>query len=123
MFGLPEDVDTFSPFVIWDYLSGYRAGRAEALNDLVGGRLVHEEIGIPKPPEYYRVVHDRYQIELRIYGDIVTTKTIGHVKGYNEIAEAEIKRRFGSDVLSAATDEAFKHWNTAQSQQHPNIPP
>ena len=119
VFGLPEGVYSLSPLVMWDYFSGYRAGRAEAQSDLRSGRLVHEEIGMPRPPDYYQVVHQRHQIELRTYGDIVTEKIIGHAKGYNEIADPEIKRRFGSDVLGPASDEAFKHWNEAQAKQNP----
>jgi hypothetical protein len=117
MFGLPEGVETFSPFVIWDYFSGYRAGRTDAVNDLRLGRIVHEEIGMPRPPEYYSILR-RYEIEPRSYGDVVTTKTIAHVKGYNELAEPAIKQKFGSDVISAAADEAWKHWKEAQAQKN-----
>jgi len=74
---------------------------------------------MPKPSEYYQIVQHRYQIELHIYGDLVTEEIIGHVKGYNEIADPEIKPRFGSDVVGAASDEAFKHWNEAQVKQNP----
>lgn len=83
---------------------------------------MHEEYGMPMPPEYYQIVHQRYQIELHIYGDLVSEKIIGHVKGYNEITDPEIKRRFGSDVLSAASDEAFKHWKAVQAKQNPGTP-
>jgi hypothetical protein len=122
MFGLPEGVEDLSPRAIWDYFAGYRAGRTEAERDLRLGRLVHEEIGMPMPPEYYEIVHRRYQIELHSYGDLVSEKIIGHAKGYNDITDPEIKRRFGSDVLGAARDEAFKHWNEAQAKHDPGIP-
>lgn len=113
MFGVPEGVDTFRPSVIWDYFSGYREGRAQAEEDLRSGRVVHEEIGMPKPPDYYSTLR-RYGIELRGYGDVVTTRMIAHERGYNEVAEPAIKQKFGSDVIRAAADEAWKHWKEAQ---------
>jgi hypothetical protein len=119
MLGLPEDICSLSPHVIWDYYAGYRAGHKDAEEELRSGHLVHEEIGMPKPPEYYTIVHQRYQIELRTYGDIVTEKIVGHAKGHNEITDPELERKFGSDVIRAASDEAFKHWNEAQAKRNP----
>jgi hypothetical protein len=117
-FGLPEDIGFLSPRGIWDYYAGYRAGRADAEKDLRSGHLAHEEIGMPMPEEYYQVLR-RHEIETRRFGDIVSTKTIAHAKGYNEIAEPAITQKFGSDVISAAYDEAMKHWNEAQAKRNP----
>ena len=122
LFGLPEGVDTFRPSVIWDYFTGYRAGRAEAENDLRSGRVVHEEIGMPKPPECYSSLR-RYGIEPRSYGDVVTTKMIAHVDDYNEVAEPAIKQKFGSDIISAVADEAWRHWKEAQPKVTPSPEP
>jgi hypothetical protein len=36
---------------------------------------------------------------------------MGHALGYNEISEAELKRRFGDKVLEAAANEAAKQYD------------
>jgi hypothetical protein len=118
-FGVPEGVDSFSPTVIWDYYAGYRDGRKEAENYVRSGQLTREEIGMPEPEEYYRILRDRYQIEPRRMGDIVTTRMIGHARGYNDVSDPLIERKFGDDVISAVRDETIKHWKETQAKQDP----
>jgi hypothetical protein len=116
MFGLPEGIETFSPFVIWEYFIGYSAGRSDANHDLCSGRIVHEEIGMPKPAEYYSRLR-QVGLELRSYGDVVTTKMIAHVKGYNEVMEPAITQKFGGNIISAAADEAWRKEAERQKNQ------
>jgi hypothetical protein len=116
-FGVPEDVHSFSLREIWEYYSAYRAGKKEAETDVALGHLTREEIGMPKPEGYYRTLKKRYQIEPRRMGDIVTTGMMGHARGYNDVSDPAIKRKFSSDVIGAATDEAWKQ--EAQAKQNP----
>ena len=68
--------------------------------------------------EYTEILRERYQIELRrIAGDTdVTEKVLGHAKGYNEISEAEVKRRFGGEILKTAEEEATKRYDEAHAK-------
>jgi hypothetical protein len=115
-FGLPIGV-TFSPRSMIDYWNAYHCGRADATRDLQSGRLAVEIDGLVMKgeDEYARELLERYQIELRrIAGCIVDEKILGHVKGYNELSKAEIKRRFGDSALKDAEDRAAKHWDESQ---------
>ncbi len=68
--------------------------------------------------EYGDILRQRYQIEFRrVAGDTnISAKVIGHAKGYNEVSEPEIKRRFGGDILKAAEEEAAKHYDEKFAQ-------
>lgn len=116
VFGLPPGV-YLSPWSIRDYINATRTGRADARKDLHSGQLAIETHSLPMKGEreYAEILRQRYQIELRrIAGDTdVTEKVLGHAKGYNEISEAEIKRRFGDEALKAAEEEATKHYDEA----------
>lgn len=117
-FGLPEGVQ-FSPYSILEYLKADRIGRAEAEKDLRSGHLAIEIYGYPMKgePEYRDILRQRYQIEFRrVAGDTnISAKVIGHAKGYNEVSEPEIKRRFGG-ILKAAEEEAAKHYDEKFAQ-------
>jgi hypothetical protein len=109
-FGLPPGVD-LTPHAIRSYFAACKAGRTEAEKDLRAGWLRIETYGFPTPPEYSKILQERYGIEVKpIMGDTgITPEVIGHAEGYNEKAEAEVKRRFGNRVLQEAEEEAFKH--------------
>jgi hypothetical protein len=112
-FGLPIGV-TLSPRSMIDYWMAYHRGRADATGDLQSGHLTVEIYGLAMKgeDEYARKLQERYQIELRrIAGCIVDEKILAHEKGYNELSEAEIERRFGNSTLKDAEDRAAKHWN------------
>ena len=110
--GLPLGVSLY-PRDLYHYFTAHRAGHAQAEKDLSAGVLAVESYGFPLPPEYAEILHQRYHVELRpIAGDTdVTAKVLGHAECYNELAKAEIRRRFGDGVLEAAADESLKHWN------------
>jgi hypothetical protein len=107
--GFPPGVRLL-PGAMADYFSNRRTGQAEAKLDLASGRLAIETYGMPMPEGYYKILRERYHIEVkRIAGDTdVTEKVMGHAKGYNEVSEPEIKRRFGDNVLQSVEDEAFR---------------
>ena len=112
-FGLPAGVN-FSPRSMLDYWTAYHRGHADATRDLQSGQLAVEIDGLVMrgEDEYAQELRERYQIELRrIAGCIVDEKILAHLKGYNEISEAEIKRRFGASALKDAENRAAKHWN------------
>jgi hypothetical protein len=117
LFGTPEGV-FLSIRDIRNYFAARQQGRAAAQRDLHSGVLAIEEYGMPKPRQFAEKLQQRYQIELRqIAGDTdVTAKVIGHAKGYNEVATAEIARKLGTQALQQTEEEAWKeYW-------HGNVP-
>lgn len=78
-------------------LKAYVAGRLAAERDIGENRLS------PWPPwlsECAPLLEQRYGIHLKdIAGCVVDDQIIGHVIGYNDVSMAEMKRRFGRDVL------------------------
>ena len=94
-------------------LTAYRTGRSDAEKDVRENRLIIEAFGLPSPwdGDYAKVLDQRYHIQVRTLATcIVDDKTVGHAKGYNEVSRAEIKRRFGSDVIEKTRSEVQKHW-------------
>ena len=82
----------------------YEIGRAEAERDIKTGRLIIECYGFrPKGYDrYLETLQKRYKIKVRNLGDVLDEVLIGHAMGYNGVSKAEIKRRFGVNVLSEA---------------------
>ena len=115
--GLPLGVSIY-PRDLHAYFTARQQGRTAAERDISNGVLAVEEYGMPKPQQFREMLQQRYHIDLRqIAGDTdVTAKVMGHAKGYNEIAAAEIARRFGAQTLQQTEDEAWKeYW-------HGNVP-
>jgi hypothetical protein len=105
-FGLPPFV-RLTPISVFHYVTAYRAGRAEAQKDIKSGHLVIEENGLGAG-YYADILKQRCQAEMRIGGCASNERIEGHAKGYNEVSEAEIERRFGKGVLAAIKEEAMK---------------
>lgn len=98
----PVSSETYSK---WAYL----AGRSEARRDLQRGHLVTESAGLPLEwtEEYIQLLRQRYGIEDRtLAGCVIDDKITGHIRGYNEVSQVEITRRFGSDVFDRTAKEA-----------------
>jgi hypothetical protein len=95
----------FSPRGVLTYALAYRSGRADAENDLRVGRVVIEMYGFPTEgeAEFRGRLRKQYQIELRrVAGDTdIDEKVLGHARGYNKVSEAEIKRRYGNEVVQS----------------------
>ena len=105
-FGLPPFV-RLTPRSIFQYVTVYRAGRADAQKDIKSGHLVIEENGLGAG-YYADILKQRCQAEMRIGGCTSNERIEGHAKGYNDVSEAEIERRFGKGVLTAIREEAMK---------------
>jgi hypothetical protein len=110
-FGLTPGV-SLSPTQLIDYFTAKRKGRLEAENELRSGVLAVETAGLPMPNGTIKAIRDRYNIELRyIASDTdVTAKVLGHINGYNEVSQPEIRRRFGTDVVRKTEDEFLRRW-------------
>ena len=89
--------------------SPYLNGRAVAQMDVQRGRLRVRTYGLPAPwlSLYSSKLLRQYQIELcPVAGDLVEPELIENVKGYNEISEAEIDRRYGPGLLDRVAKES-----------------
>jgi hypothetical protein len=98
--------------------SAYERGRRDGEADIHAGRLVFEDYGFPRKgqEEFADILRERYGVELRrVDDDIVDDTTVGHARGYNEVSDAEIERRFGASVIQNAAGEAAEHYDA----QHP----
>ncbi len=77
----------------------YKKGIENAKKDISNGKFVIMRYGFgPGIAENSRnKLKEKYKIEYKEYGCIVTPNLVEYIKGYNEISQAEIKRRFGKD--------------------------
>jgi len=99
----------------------YEGGRADAQRDIQRGVLATESAGLPTvwAGEYDRLLKQRYGVEDRgVAGCMVDDRIVGHMAGYNEVSNAEIKRRFGADVF----DRTAKDAQALYKKKHPNGP-
>ena len=108
-FGLPMGC-TLSPIRMTRFFAAYVRGRADARRDIRDGRLTVEVYGsgggsIAKP------LQERYHIDTRVVAGCVVNDTLmGHARGYNIVSAAEIKRRFGVEILDRTTGEPNFHF-------------
>ncbi len=110
--GLPLGV-RLTPRDLMDYFVAHHLGRADAEADLRAGRLALENYGFP-PPTAYREALQTRGIGLRHTAGCteVTAEVIGHLEGYNEVAELEIERRFGKSFLPTALATSYAALST-----------
>jgi hypothetical protein len=103
-----------------DPRAAYRDGRAEAQKDIASGKIILKSYGLPVPwSEAYRSnLLSQYQIVSRPVAGCAVTKTlVERVKGYNEIAKAEIERRYGTGVVQRVAREAELAWQRRQTNK------
>ena len=97
----------------------YIAGQADAHRDIQHGVLAIEAHGLGAGyGKYAEILKQRYGIEERAVAGcgILDNKTDGHLRGYNEISQAEINRRFGPNVF----DRSFAEARAFYEKKYPN---
>ena len=102
-------------------LRAYIAGQADAHRDIQNGVLAIEAYGLGAGyGKYAEILMQRYGIEERDVAGCGTldSKTEGHLRGYNEISQAEIKRRFGPNVFDRSFAEARAFYKTKYPNKH-----
>jgi len=90
---------------------GYLDGRADAQRDIAKGVLnVAYADGTQYPActgEYMELLRKKYGVHQISYSLPLYPKVVeARARGYNEVAQAEIKRRFGSNILTQTMAEA-----------------
>ena len=104
IFGVPMGC-TLSPITMTRFFAAYVHGRADARRDIRDGHLAVEVYGfgagsIAKPLE------ERYHVDTRVVAGCVVDDTLmGHARGYNIVSAAEVRRRFGVDILDRTSGQ------------------
>ena len=101
-------------------ISGRDAGRADARRDLSKGVLGIEAFGQHPSYEiddYYPLLRERYGIRVLDFGCLVDDRTIEYVLGYNEIMDAEMARRFGTNYWRQALESVRQNYESKQRQR------
>lgn len=76
----------------------YEKGLEDAKNDIAKSKYMILRYGFgPGSADSSNTLKDKYNIEIKEYGCIVTPGLIEYIKGYNEISKPEIKRKFNLD--------------------------
>lgn len=73
-------------------------GKADARRDIAEGKLIIRRYGLTTPPPELK---KKYGIEIVEGGCLVSEDLIEYAEGYNEISKAEIKRKFGKQLLKS----------------------
>lgn len=101
-------------------VSPYEAGQRDAHRDIAHGVLALEAFGTPREsfPAYETILKEKYGVTMKwVASNDVPIKVLEHWKGYNEVAKAEIERKFGANALQQAQTEARVSSET-KSQSH-----
>jgi thiol-disulfide isomerase/thioredoxin len=77
----------------------YKKGIADARKDIADGKFKFLKYGMgPGTAENRNYLKEKYGIEVKEYGCLVTANLIAYIKGYNEIAGTGIKEKFGLEL-------------------------
>jgi hypothetical protein len=97
-FGLPMGC-TLSPISMTRFFAAYVRGRADARRDIRSGHIAVEVYGLGGG-SVASPLKDRYHVDTRVVaGCVVDEAIMGHARGYNVVSAAEVRRRFGDDIL------------------------
>jgi hypothetical protein len=108
---MPEEMISFSPYDLVPYGISYGQGWIEAKRRSGATPILLEGYGFggqgtPGAPPFSKEALQKYGIQIDpIAGCGVTPRIQGHARGYNRASVAEIKRRWGPDVIPKADQE------------------
>jgi hypothetical protein len=108
---LPQDVSSLSPYFLGPFMVGYVRGWSEARQRAGEERIILEGYGMtgqmtPATPPFTAEARENYRIDIKPIASCgVTPYILGHARGCNTRSVAEIKRRYGSGVITAAEQE------------------
>jgi hypothetical protein len=62
----------------------------------------------------------KYAVDLNpVAGCVVTSNLVSHVRGYNRISMAYLRKKFGSDIFEACAEEARRQSEEAEHAYEP----
>jgi hypothetical protein len=111
----PSDIAVDPDGIVKYSRRAYEAGRRAAAQDVREGRLAFEIYGGPPPAcdaDWKKMLAETYHIQVRQVADCtVDYLIVGHARGYNEVAAAEIDRRFGANFIRRSRNEFCNQWH------------
>ena len=101
-------------------VSDREAGRAEARRDLARGVLQWHHLGGRHAPyldqDYWPLLKTRYGIGVVDHGCLIDERTLRRAEGYNDVMDAELPRRFGTNFWQPVMEEA----RASYAARHPS---
>ena len=95
------------------------SGRTQASHAVATGTLLLQEYPpLPSPPahnEYVELLRTRCGVDYRVPRLPAGTDTrdfIAYIRGWNEVMEAEIRKKFGPNILGDLRQEAKQNWES-----------
>jgi hypothetical protein len=107
----PDTMNSFSPYYVVPYAISYARGWVEAKKHAGDETILLEGYGMgghgtPGAPPFSSEALKKYHIEINPVAACVVNPSIqGHAGGYNSASVAEIKRRYGANVIVTAEQE------------------
>ena len=94
----------------------YESGRLQAYVDVARGRYELQVFGTidRELAEFSKIAANEYGIEVYTHGCIISDQGIERVRGYNEVSEAAIKRKYGVHVIDSIWDQARARYRAKQ---------
>jgi hypothetical protein len=94
----------------------YQIGRLHAYIDLARG---HYELQTFGPldrglEEFNEIATERYGFEIVTHGCIISEAGIERMRGYNEVSEAAIRRKYGANVIEYIWDRALPEYRAKE---------
>lgn len=79
--------------------TNYSRGKSQAQKDLLQGKFVEWSGGLPIAwsPEYRQLMQERFGLECRNVGCMISKDLQSWLAGYRSISEPELSRRFGTN--------------------------
>ena len=119
---MPGGLSSFSPYEVVPYATSYARGWIEAKKHAGDETILLEGYGMggnmtPGAPPFSNEALKIYQIEINSVAACVVNPSIaGHASGYNKASIAEIKRRYGTEVIVAAEQEEVRRQSDFRRQ-------
>ena len=114
-----READLYTGDSMQQFDEGYNIGRAHAGRDLARNYLAVERYGreLVYADIEDKILLQRFGIHVEhVAGCMIFPRGAGHVRGYNDVSEAEIRRRFGN-ALEAASREAEMRWEQSRRKK------
>ena len=106
--------------------TGRESGKTQATQAITAGTLLLKEYPpLPSPPahaEYVALLRKRCGVDYavpRLPAGTDATEFIQHIRGWNEVMKAEIRRKFGAQILDKLQQEAKREWQLNIKRQAP----
>jgi len=102
----------------WELAAPIR-GALVASFDVVHGHYEVLSLGFPNPsrPEYARLLRERYGINLRTGGCVVSYSLSAYVNGYNWVSTSAANWKFGRDVFQESAADAGRNWKLTHRRE------